>query len=52
MDGLPHRPVGGPDMELKLSPQDEAFREEMRAFMRDNLPPDIQHKVRMGLKLA
>ncbi len=39
-------------MELKLSPKDEAFRDEMRAFMRDNLPAEIRHKVEMGLGLG
>jgi alkylation response protein AidB-like acyl-CoA dehydrogenase len=39
-------------MELKLSPQDEAFRDEMRSFMRDNLPAEIRHKVEMGLGLG
>ena len=39
-------------MELNLNPKDQAFRDEMRAFMRDNLPPEIQHKVRMGLALT
>ena len=39
-------------MELNLNPKDQAFRDEMRTFMRDNLPPEIQHKVRMGLALT
>jgi alkylation response protein AidB-like acyl-CoA dehydrogenase len=39
-------------MELQLGPEDQAFKEKMRAFMNDNLPKDIQHKVNMGLGLV
>jgi alkylation response protein AidB-like acyl-CoA dehydrogenase len=39
-------------MELKLNPEDEAFRDEVRTFMRDALPAEIRHKVEMGLKLV
>ena len=39
-------------MELQLGPEDQAFKEKMRAFMNNNLPKDIQHKVNMGLGLV
>ncbi len=29
-------------MDLKLTPEEEAFREEVRAFIRDHLPPEIR----------
>jgi len=38
-------------MELRLSPQDAAFRQEVRAFIRDSLPEAIRRKVAMGLNL-
>ncbi len=38
-------------MELKFSSQDEAFRQEVRAFVRDRLPSDIRRKVELGLRL-
>ncbi|MDH4375297.1 MAG: acyl-CoA dehydrogenase family protein [Ramlibacter sp.] len=38
-------------MELKFSSQDEAFRQEVRAFVRDRLPADIRRKVELGLRL-
>ena len=37
-------------MDITLSPEDQAFREEVQAFMRDRLPPEIKHKVEMGLR--
>jgi alkylation response protein AidB-like acyl-CoA dehydrogenase len=38
-------------MRLEFSAADEAFREEVRAFVRDNLRPDIRRKVELGLRL-
>ena len=38
-------------MELKFSSQDESFRQEVRAFVRDRLPADIRRKVELGLRL-
>jgi len=35
-------------MELSFSPEEEAFREEVRAFIRDNLPANLKGKVRRG----
>ena len=35
-------------MDLRLSPEDEAFRAEVRAFVAENLPGDIRDKVRDG----
>lgn len=29
-------------MDIELSPQDEAFRQEVRAFLRDNLPEEVR----------
>jgi alkylation response protein AidB-like acyl-CoA dehydrogenase len=37
-------------MRLEFSAADEAFREEVRAFVRDNLRPDIRRKVELGLR--
>ena len=35
-------------MDLRLSPEEQAFREEVRAFIRDNLPADIRERMRQG----
>ncbi len=39
-------------MELVLSPEDEAFRQEVRAFLAANLPADIAAKSGSGFRLA
>ncbi len=39
-------------MEMNLSPEDAAFRNEVRAFIADNLPSAIKRKVETGVKLA
>ena len=31
-------------MELRFSPDEEAFRDEVRAFLRERLPPDLAAK--------
>ncbi|RFA27256.1 pimeloyl-CoA dehydrogenase large subunit [Alkalilimnicola ehrlichii] len=38
-------------MNLSYTPEEQAFREEVRAFMREKLPADIQAKVRGGKRL-
>jgi alkylation response protein AidB-like acyl-CoA dehydrogenase len=38
-------------MKLQFSAADEAFRLEVRAFVKDKLPADIQRKVELGLRL-
>lgn len=38
-------------MKLTFSPADEAFRQEVRAFVKANLPADIRRKVELGLRL-
>ena len=38
-------------MELRLIEQDEAFRQEVRAFIADNLPAAIKRKVETGRRL-
>jgi alkylation response protein AidB-like acyl-CoA dehydrogenase len=38
-------------MKLQFSVADEAFRLEVRAFVKDNLPADIRRKVELGLRL-
>ncbi len=38
-------------MDLQYSAQDLAFREQVRTFLRDNLPADLQQKVRKHLRM-
>ena len=38
-------------MKLQFPPEDEAFRLEVREFVKNNLPTDIQRKVVLGLRL-
>jgi hypothetical protein len=38
-------------MQLKFTPEQEAFRLEVRAFVKANLPVDIRRKVDLGLRL-
>lgn len=38
-------------MRLEFSAADEAFRQEVRDFVRDRLPADIKRKVELGLRL-
>lgn len=38
-------------MDLKFTPEEQAFREEIRHFMREQLPADISHKIRSGLAI-
>ena len=35
-------------MDLRFSVEEQAFRDELRAFIRDNLPTDIRDKMRLG----
>ncbi len=35
-------------MDLRLTPEEIAFREEVRSFIRDNLPADIRERMRLG----
>jgi alkylation response protein AidB-like acyl-CoA dehydrogenase len=39
-------------MDLNFSPEDLAFRAEVREFLRQELPADLQHKVRAQLRLG
>ncbi len=39
-------------MDMAFAPEDEAWREEVRAFMRDNLPAVVAHKVHNGFAVA
>ena len=39
-------------MDLNFSPEERAFREEVRSFVRDRLPPGIRHKVMNGTHLS
>lgn len=39
-------------MDLAFTPEEQSFREEVRAWVRDNLPQDISHKVRHSLRLT
>jgi len=38
-------------MKLHFTPEEEAFRQEVREFVRARLPTDIQRKVELGLRL-
>ncbi|HZT87680.1 MAG TPA: acyl-CoA dehydrogenase family protein [Stellaceae bacterium] len=35
-------------MDLRFSPEELAFRDDLRAFYRDNLPDDLRRKMRLG----
>jgi len=39
-------------MDLNYSPEDQAFRASVRAFLEANLPADLQHKVQRHLRLT
>jgi alkylation response protein AidB-like acyl-CoA dehydrogenase len=35
-------------MDLRYTPEEIAFRQEVRAFIKDNLPADIHHRMKLG----
>ena len=35
-------------MDLRFTPEEIAFREEVRAFIRDNLPKETRERLRLG----
>jgi alkylation response protein AidB-like acyl-CoA dehydrogenase len=39
-------------MDLRLNAQEAAFRDEVRAFLREHLPPELATKVKEGLRLT
>ncbi|WP_299726934.1 acyl-CoA dehydrogenase family protein [uncultured Tateyamaria sp.] len=39
-------------MDLSFTPEEQAFQDEVRAFMRDELPGEIADKVRLGRELT
>ena len=39
-------------MDLAFTPEEQAFREEVRTWIRSHLPEDIAHKVRNALRLS
>ncbi|MEJ1163270.1 acyl-CoA dehydrogenase family protein [Variovorax sp. CCNWLW186] len=39
-------------MDLSFTPEEQKFREEIRAWVRDNLPKEISHKVHNALELT
>ena len=39
-------------MDLAFTPEEQAFREEIRSWVRANLPADISHKVHNALRLS
>ena len=39
-------------MDLSFTPEEQAFREEIRAWVKDHLPSDISHKVHNALELT
>ena len=50
MIAQPHQELKA--MEPRLSEADEAFRQEVRTFIADNLPADIKRKVETGRRLG
>jgi len=38
-------------MDLNFTPAEQAFREEVRTFMRENLPADISDRIKRGLSI-
>ncbi|MEO5672928.1 MAG: acyl-CoA dehydrogenase family protein [Ramlibacter sp.] len=39
-------------MDLAFTPEEQKFREDVRAWVRGNLPPEISHKVHNALRLS
>jgi alkylation response protein AidB-like acyl-CoA dehydrogenase len=39
-------------MDLSFTPEEQQFREEIRAWVRENLPQEISHKVHNALELT
>ncbi|MCK6435091.1 MAG: pimeloyl-CoA dehydrogenase large subunit, partial [Aquabacterium sp.] len=39
-------------MDLNFTPEELAFRQEIRQWVAENLPPDIRHKVQHALRLS
>ena len=39
-------------MDLAFTPEEQAFREEVRHWVRTHLPADIAHKVHHALRLS
>jgi alkylation response protein AidB-like acyl-CoA dehydrogenase len=39
-------------MDLRYTPEEEAFRADVRAFLQAELPPDIRDKMRLGRRLG
>ena len=39
-------------MDLRFTPEEQAFRDEVRAFIRDNLPAEIRERMRLGYGAA
>ena len=39
-------------MDLQFTPEEQAFRAEVQAFLKDQLPADLSHKVQRGLHLG
>src|SRR5690606_19868864 len=48
----PVGPARRRDMDLAFSPEDNAFREEVRAFLKAKLPREIANKVEKGYALT
>ncbi|WP_223515402.1 acyl-CoA dehydrogenase family protein [Pseudomonas sp. GL-R-26] len=39
-------------MDIEFSPQEQAFRREVRAFLRDNLPGELSERISLGKRLS
>jgi alkylation response protein AidB-like acyl-CoA dehydrogenase len=48
----PRQPGDKPAMDLAFTPEEQAFRDEIRAWVHANLPKDISHKVHNALRLS
>ncbi|KJZ46224.1 acyl-CoA dehydrogenase family protein [Pseudomonas fluorescens] len=39
-------------MDIEFSPQEQAFRQKVRAFLRDNLPGELSERISLGKRLS
>lgn len=46
------KPLETHNMDLAFTPEEQTFREDIRAWVQENLPADISHKVHNALRLS